>query len=361
MKYFHFLVLILLVFSCSEQDTQQDLSSDLVDLSEKLNPTQSFDINPKNDTLIEGRQGTRVYFSANSLIFENGEQPTSRVTIKLKEVYSTSEMILNDLATTSNGELLQTSGMIRLEATSNSRKLNLKSDSPVKIQFNRIASAPYMRTYLGQVDSTGLNWELDSNNVFDTIQSNEQEDYTVTLDYGADTTMTGTITYTIVANDTVEFFRNWSEGDITAVDSVTIYEPPFYEIHSTQLNWINCDFFRYYDDYISVLTNRFDEDKTLNFLIFHDFSSIMRTWENNRNQSVFRNIPRGLEVTAIGIAKNNDDYYWGMREVVLNDENQTIGLDYKKSSLEEILMQLKALEKISGIMPRGSETLGMNN
>jgi len=321
------------------------MSSELSDLSERINPTQAFEINPEKDTSIVGRLGTKIFIPANSLVFDNGEQATSKVTLKLKEVYSISEMILNGLSTTSNGELLETSGMINLEASTDDRTLNLKSDSPVKIQFRNVTSAPFMRTYLGQVDSTGVNWQLDAKNVYDTIKFDQPTEYIVTLDYGADSVFSGTVTYGIIGNDTIELTRTQFEGDFTTADTIAYsYDPPFYEIHSTELNWINCDFFINSDDNIRVMVNKFDGANTLNFLIFQDYYSIMSSWESKENNSVFRNIPPGSIVTAIGIAKKDSDYYLAEQVVTLEEENQQITLDYKESTLEKISNQLEELE-----------------
>lgn len=342
----HIPIVTLFLFSCSlDKGEQVDISTDLSDLSARSNPIQTFEYNPENDTLIVGSLGTKIFIPANSLVFDNGEQATSKVTLSLKEVYSISDMILNGLSTTTNEKLLETSGMINLKASSSGKTLNLKPGSPVRIQFKNVASAPFMRTYLGQVDSTGVHWQLDAKNVYDTVKFDEPTEYIVALEYGADVVFSGTVTYGIVGNDTIELKRAEFEGDLIGADTIAYsYDPPFYEIHSTELNWINCDFFINSDDNIGVLTNKLDKAKSRNFLIFHDYYSIMSSWEVEKGNSVFRNIPRGSKVTAIGIAKKDSEYYLAVRDATLEEENQQIMLDYKKSSLEKISIQLEELE-----------------
>ncbi len=340
----HLLIFIFVTFSCSMEDDQKDISSELIDISERLNPTQTFEINPKTDTVVEGRLGTRIFIPANSLIFENGEQPTSKITLRLKEVYSISDMILNGLSTTTNGQLLETSGMINLNASINGETLSLKPDKPIKIQFKNITSAPFMRTYLGEYDSTGINWALDENNFYDTIRFNEPITYILTLDYGADSVFSAIANYAIVANDTIQLNQVQFEVDTTIIDSISYYDEPFYEIHATDLGWINCDFFINSNDNINVIANKLEETKTLNYLVFQDYYSIMSSWVFEGNNSVFRNIPRGSKVIAIGIAKKDSDYYLAMHEVILETENQQIKLDYKKASIENISTKLEELE-----------------
>lgn len=297
-----------------------------------------------------GKHGTIIFIPANSLVFDDGEQPTDQVNITLKEVYSISEMILNGLSTTSNGELLETSGMINLQATSNNKTLKLKTGSPIKIQFRNIASSPFMRTYLGQEDSTGINWNLDQNNIYDTLKFDESKQYIKTLAYGADLLFSATITYGVVANDTFELKRTiWENIDVDSDsayydEATSVNKAPFFTIHSTELNWINCDFFIYSDEHINVKTNQYPDAFTQNYLIFHDYKSIMSSGHLVDKHMLFENIPRGSKVTAIGIAMKDSEIYFATREVDLLEENQQIPLQYQKFSLENLTNQLEKLE-----------------
>ncbi|MDW3196894.1 MAG: hypothetical protein R8G66_31245 [Cytophagales bacterium] len=337
--YYFFMVLLFMV-SCSDATENKDISTEFSELSERLNPTQVFEINPEKDTTIIGTKGTRVFIPAKSLVSDSGELGSPSVNVTLKEFYTFSEMILNGLSTTSNGELLKTSGMIKIEASSRGKMLDLKKGSSIKIQFKNTASAPFMRTYLGQRDSTGMNWQLDEDNIDDTIKYNQQIEWIIGLDYGADTVLSGTATYGVVGNDTLELFRTEWEMDSAGF----IREPLFYEIHSTKLNWINCDHFLGSKDLIAVKANKHSKVKTLNYLVFHDLHAIMSSWETMGKDAVFINIPRNSKVSAIGIAKEGSNYYLAAKKLILKEGNQRIKLKYKKSSLEKIVSKLEELE-----------------
>lgn len=337
---YFFFTLLIFIASCSDVTENKDISKAFSERSEQLNPTQIFEINPQKDTTIIGTKGTRVFIPANSLVSENGELVMLPVNITLKEIYTFSEMILNGLSTTSNGELLKTSGMIQIEASSHGKTLELKKGSSIKIQFKNTANARFMRTYLGQMDSTGMNWLLDKDNIDDTIKYNQRIEWIAKLDYGADTVLAGTALYGIVGIDTLELFRTRWE-----IDSATsTQELPYYEIHSTKLNWINCDHFLDYQDLISVNANKHGKVKTLNYLVFHDHHATMRSWKTMDTDAVFINIPRDSKVSAIGIAKEGSDYYLAVKELVLKKGNQEIKLKYKKSSLDRITAKLEELE-----------------
>jgi len=81
-------------------------------------PDQLFTIDPTQDQIITGKEGTIIRIPANSLVNEKGKVVTSPVTIRLTECYNLTDMILNKLSTSSNGQLLETAGMINVEATS---------------------------------------------------------------------------------------------------------------------------------------------------------------------------------------------------------------------------------------------------
>ena len=165
-----FTLFLALLFSCSIKD-EKSLSRELEVLSEELNPIQLFEIKPDQDTTLIGLQGTKVFFKSNSLVYENENSVNSSIEVRLKEVYTISEMVLNRLTTTSNGELLQTSGMVNITASSEGRAaLKLKSGSELNIRFVKISEAPYMRAFLGAFDSTVINWNLDKDAISDTLK-----------------------------------------------------------------------------------------------------------------------------------------------------------------------------------------------
>ena len=88
--------------------------------------SQSFVINNKRDTAIQGNAGTSLLIPANT--FGSNE----RVTITMKEYYSYEDMITNRLSTTSNGQQLVTGGMIYLTASINGREVNIQPGESIR-------------------------------------------------------------------------------------------------------------------------------------------------------------------------------------------------------------------------------------
>lgn len=76
-------------------------------------PSQFFVINPLKDTVLFGKEGTKLVLRAGSLLSKKPIQ------IELKEFYSMGDYIKNGLQTSSNGRYIQTGGSIYLNATEN--------------------------------------------------------------------------------------------------------------------------------------------------------------------------------------------------------------------------------------------------
>ena len=81
---------------------------------------QSFSIDGQKKMQILGKDGTKLWLDANTFVYENGEIPTAEIDLRLTECYSFGNMLLADLTTMSGDKLLQTGGMIKIEAFDNS-------------------------------------------------------------------------------------------------------------------------------------------------------------------------------------------------------------------------------------------------
>src|SRR5580704_8704352 len=68
--------------------------------------------NNHRDTLVFGSKGTALFFENGSFVLPDGSSPKGLVSIQLKECYSLSDIVRENLSTASNNQLLETSGMI---------------------------------------------------------------------------------------------------------------------------------------------------------------------------------------------------------------------------------------------------------
>jgi hypothetical protein len=83
---------------------------------------QIFDIDGKQDNVIEGESGAIIIFPKGCFKNSSGEIVEENVKIELSEALTLEDRILSNLTTTSNGNLLETGGMIYFNATSEGEK-----------------------------------------------------------------------------------------------------------------------------------------------------------------------------------------------------------------------------------------------
>ena len=70
------------------------------------------------DTVIEASEGTTMEIPANAFVIKGTEELAKNVNLQLSEYYSTSDILLANLSTTSNGHMLETAGMLHITARS---------------------------------------------------------------------------------------------------------------------------------------------------------------------------------------------------------------------------------------------------
>jgi hypothetical protein len=151
-------VLIILSAACRSNDQRN---------FEKLISVKSdtLKINNLKDTLIVGLKGTALFFEKESFQLPNGTTPGGNISIVLKECYSNSDIVRENLATTTGGKLLETRGMINITAFSNDQELILKKGKKFIIHFPKNSSErkKQMNLFYGKSDANGtVDWKLDS-------------------------------------------------------------------------------------------------------------------------------------------------------------------------------------------------------
>ena len=119
---------------------------------------QTFSIDPTKASSITGAEGTIIDFPANAFDTKSKE----KVEIKLQEFYKLSDMVFANLTTqTAGGELIETGGMVQIEASQPSiSKLNLAPDKSITLKFPFETKKEDMKTFTGEKDDLGnVVWE----------------------------------------------------------------------------------------------------------------------------------------------------------------------------------------------------------
>ncbi|MEO1256704.1 MAG: hypothetical protein AAFY41_17715, partial [Bacteroidota bacterium] len=121
---------------------------------------QLYTIDGSKDVRIIGENGTNIWIPAGSLVLEDGTEAQGQIEISLQEAYDFSTMLMSDLSTTSGDQLLETGGMVYLNATADGQKLKIKEDAALTLALPSDEFKEDMELFIGEQDAHGTvqNW-----------------------------------------------------------------------------------------------------------------------------------------------------------------------------------------------------------
>jgi len=118
-------------------------------------------VNTERDTTIICKEGTKLTIKAKSFIDGNTKKPISGdIKLKVTEYYKLSDMLLANLSTKSDDKILETGGMLHIEADQNGNTLKLKADKKIGIAFPKKKNKKGMQLFSGDKNQHGINWNL---------------------------------------------------------------------------------------------------------------------------------------------------------------------------------------------------------
>jgi hypothetical protein len=136
----------------------------LSELNRRLNKKAShFVITNSRDTVIKCKEGTSLFIPANAFLNAITQSPVvGEVKISVKEFYKISDMLIAGLTTTSDNQLLETGGMINIEAVAkeNNDSCILKPGKNIVIGMpnSDATNADGMQLFNGVHGHTHINW-----------------------------------------------------------------------------------------------------------------------------------------------------------------------------------------------------------
>lgn len=280
---------------------------------------QNFSFLSDKEIEIIGKQGTRINIAPNSLIDSEGKLASGMIDFTLEEFYSTSDIIQAKLNTTSDGEILETAGMIKISATSNGKELRIKDGSTITVEFksNDSLDQSNMQLFNGQFQHGHINWELG--------ESNEKSSKELPV-------------------------KVYNNNPILNSDADLSFDIPNEEYResmnlifkSTKLGWINCD--RFYDvaDKIDLIVHVDSIYNPFVFLVFEDIRSVMMGIYIEADRVIFNGIPVDQKVKLVGFSMADEVPFYGCKEYVISTENNLV-LQLNKTTIKRLKSELKKL------------------
>ena len=136
---------------------------------------QSFSVDAQEKSQIVGKDGTKLWLEANTFVFKDGTIPTGKIDLRLTECYSFGNMLLADLTTTSGDKLLQTGGMMKIEAYTNGEELVIAQGKSIQVAAPTKAFDKDMQLFYGKehpVNERLEDWQLAGNAITASMDMN---------------------------------------------------------------------------------------------------------------------------------------------------------------------------------------------
>ncbi|MCB9252387.1 MAG: OmpA family protein [Flavobacteriales bacterium] len=126
------------------------------------NQKQVFSFNSGKSTKIVSKNKNVIQIPADAFVKENGEKlhPGEKVNVEINEVSSVLEALVNQTYTLSGDQLLETGGMLKMEAFCNNSKLVLAEGKNIKLEIPTPTEKEDMFVFEGYTDKNGnLDWK----------------------------------------------------------------------------------------------------------------------------------------------------------------------------------------------------------
>jgi hypothetical protein len=129
---------------------------------------QSFTINNSKSHTLKGKEGTIIYLPPNAFCLTKSG---GKVTISLKEYYKLSDILMAQLSTSSNDNMLETKGMVEITATVDGEQVPLCKEAV--IMFPSKEDDKGFRGFNGVHDTTHniMDWQTSSKDGFKNIDA----------------------------------------------------------------------------------------------------------------------------------------------------------------------------------------------
>jgi hypothetical protein len=245
---------------------------------------QIFKALPADDITLVGKKGTIVIIQKNSLVTLDDKPVTDEVKFEMLEVYSKADMILNNVFTSANNRILESSGMIHLKAYSKNRELKLKKYATYQVMFAANSATSEMSLFYGDTLQRRINWKLSNYKANSKVKSSNHN---------------SNIKPSPVLSNT---YQKGQRNDF-GMQVISEYADKF-SFLSNRFGWINCDRFINccYKQYVTAKS----DEKDLNYcLIFKSINSVMGAKATTGDEAYFPAIPRDMKVILLAYKKDN--------------------------------------------------------
>ncbi|EDP70973.1 hypothetical protein FBALC1_00777 [Flavobacteriales bacterium ALC-1] len=152
---------IEVIYKKDDFEVENSTKNNIISFFKSVEKTpQSISLSNEEYFEITLKEGTKISIPKNAFVDEKtGKSVSGKIDIDIKEYYELSDILLANLSTKSDDELLETGGMLYIEASKNGSKLNLKPNKELGIVFNN-SGKENMQLFEGEKVNDNINWVL---------------------------------------------------------------------------------------------------------------------------------------------------------------------------------------------------------
>jgi hypothetical protein len=400
------ITLIVLIISCSEKKTNETKEEEIVvkesnAIQYNYIEKQFHKINSKRDTILYCMNGSIIELGANIFSDSLNKPITGTVELEIIEALTPDQILLANLTTTSNGKILETDGMIYINALQGKTSLKIKDSASISITIPTDSVVRDMKFYEGMEDTKCINWinpkkilepkqenenpivvdakiiveefdsEIKRHNVAFQILDDDFKDNEILkskiseiiwADNGLIITKDSLIT---VDNHNVKLWKQkdffeWNKNKVSYISQPIKGTNTFQQDEKTnyvfslkKLGWANID--RLFNDprtqevnFITTISNSADFDRVNITLIFNSKSIFLPGYQKEDNTYCFshndqekQNLPINESAKIFAVAYKNDMPYYSIYDFTIQ-KNQNIELTLVKTSLENLKKELES-------------------
>lgn len=353
---------------------QPEESGNLADLYAQLRPRpQEFCIDITRDTFLVGNKGTVVHYKANTIKATDIDCRCFK--LLLNEYFDNSDLILNNLTTTSDGQLLESGGMVRLQGFCDDKPYDLKTGQYLTVMVPADTILPGMKLLSAnrESDSEYLNWTLDPD-----YPELDEFDYNRMMLYcgfrgnpvemakcpfffcrigdffrgifGERKYKNKDVRNNEAANKEATLIKKYElKGEDLAValqksrDKAGKDAIKYYVYKNANWDYRNIDRYKPGSKFIDFIVNNKPGAESDVKLMYKSTRTAVPCFEK-ASSYVFKSISEGVDVWAVGIRyTNKQQIFLAIKEVNTADKRTT--LDFEEVSVEELKKRLEVLDK----------------
>ena len=243
---------------------------------------QVFKVSASDVITIVGKEGTKITIPASSFVTMDGKKVSGQVSIQLKEFYKISDMIEANLVTASDSDILETSGMINIEATSGGQQLKLADGALMDIVFKNKTTNDSMALFTGQEKDKKINWVLQQNMASGQLSDTSyySTEKLMSQGTGQDAPVNGVFNKTTVITKGKHKGMVGINGGVTkdTYDTTSMKNQTTFDaliMRSSKLGWLNCDHFMNKQNIIGLLVKIDPVLKPTLRLVFKGLNSVI--------------------------------------------------------------------------------------